>query len=37
MQLESLFYQRFNICNEDMLDRNGGISPVKLLLFIGKF
>jgi hypothetical protein len=37
MELESLLYPRFNICNEDMLDRDSGIPPGKLLLFRDKF
>jgi hypothetical protein len=33
MEPKSLLYPRFNICNENMLDRDGGIPPVKLLPF----
>jgi hypothetical protein len=31
---KSLLYPRINISNEDMLDRDGGIPPVKLLLCV---
>jgi hypothetical protein len=34
---ESLSHSRFNICNEDIFDRDGGILPVKLLPLRGKF
>jgi hypothetical protein len=37
MEPENLLYPRFNICNENMLDRNGGIPLVKLLPFRDKF
>jgi hypothetical protein len=37
MEPESLLYSRFIISNEDMLDRDGGMPPVKLLLFRDKF